>query len=72
MQPRRVTASAFQSSFGALSDKARVEPVVITKHGRERRDRRVGLTTEFPEEWVEAVRKPEAPDEFAHLDAELK
>jgi uncharacterized protein len=29
-----VTASQFQQSFGLLSDKARNEPVVITKHGR--------------------------------------
>jgi prevent-host-death family protein len=86
MQTTRVTVSEFQQSFGALSDKARHEPVVITKHGRDslvvmstqewerlkRRDRRVGLTTELPEEWVEAVRSAKAPDEFAHLDDELK
>jgi hypothetical protein len=37
-----------------------------------RRDRRVGLTEELPEEWVEAVRTAKVPDEFAGLDAELK
>jgi prevent-host-death family protein len=86
MPPTRVTASEFQHAFGALSDKARHEPVVITKHGRDslvvmaaeewnrlkRRDRRVGLTTELPEEWVEAVREAEVADEFAFLDDELK
>jgi prevent-host-death family protein len=86
MQPTRVTASEFQQAFGALSDKARHEPVVITKHGRDslvvmsaeewerlkRRDRHVGLTAELPEEWVEAVRRAKVPDDFAHLDAELK
>ena len=86
MQPIRVTASEFQQAFGALSDKARHEPVVITKHGRDslvvmsaeewnrlkRRDRRAGLTAELPEEWVEAVRSAKVPDGFAHLDAELK
>ena len=86
MQPTRVSASEFQQAFGALSDKARHEPVVITKHGRDslvvmsaeewerlkRRDRRGGLTTELPEEWVEAVRRAKAPDEFAHLNAELE
>lgn len=86
MRPTRVTSSEFQQAFGALSDKARHGPVVITKHGRDslvvlpmeewerlkRRDRRVGLTTELPEEWVEAVRAAKVPDEFAHLDAELK
>lgn len=86
MQSTRVTASEFQQAFGALSDKARHEPVVITKHGRDslvimsadewerlkRRDRRVGLTTELPEEWANAVRDAKVPDEFAHLDSELK
>ena len=70
MQTSRVTASEFQQSFGALSDKARHDPVVITKHGRDslvvmaaeewerlkRRDRRVGLTAELAQEWIEAVR----------------
>jgi prevent-host-death family protein len=86
MQTTRVTASEFQQAFGALSDKARHEPVVITKHGRDslvvmpveewerlkRRDRRVGLTSELPEEWIEAVRDAKVPDEFAALDDELK
>lgn len=86
MNITKVSASEFQQAFGALSDKARREPVVITKHGRDslvvmsaeewqrlkRRDRQVGLTTELPEEWVEAVRSADVPDEFAHLDAELK
>lgn len=86
MEPTRVTASQFQQAFGALSDKARHEPVIVTKHGRDslvvmaaeewerlrRRDRRAGLTAELPEEWVAAVRRAKAPDEFAHLDAELK
>jgi len=85
MEPTRVTASEFQSAFGLLSDKARREPVVITKHGRDslvvmpvdewerlkRRDRRVGLTAELSDEWVEAIRQAEVPPEFAHLDAEL-
>jgi prevent-host-death family protein len=86
MQPTRVTASEFQTAFGALSDKARHEPVVITKHGRDslvvmsaeewerlrRRDRRVVLTTELSDEWVEAVRSAKVPDEYAYLNAELK
>jgi prevent-host-death family protein len=86
MEPTKVTASEFQQAFGMLSDKARHEPVVITKHGRDslvvmaaeewarlkRRDRRVGLTTELPEEWVDAVRSAKVPEEFASLDADLK
>jgi prevent-host-death family protein len=86
MQVTKVTASEFQQAFGALSDKARHEPVVITKHGRDslvvmsaeewarlkRRDRQAGLTTDLSEEWIEAVRNAKVPDTFAHLDAELK
>ncbi len=86
MQPTKVTASEFQQAFGSLSDKARHEPVIITKHGRDslvvmaaeewerlkRRDRSVGLTSELTEEWAEAVRNAKVPDEFAALDAELK
>jgi prevent-host-death family protein len=86
MPSTRVTASQFQQSFGALSDKARHEPVVITKHGRDslvvmsaqewarlkRRDRRVGSAGDLPEEWIEAVRRSEVPEAFAHLDAEMK
>ena len=86
MEPTKVTASEFQQAFGMLSDKARHEPVVITKHGRDslvimaaeewarlkRRDRQVGLTTELPEEWVDAVRSAKVPEEFAPLDADLK
>ena len=86
MELTKVTASEFQQAFGMLSDKARHEPVVITKHGRDslvvmaaeewarlkRRDRRVGLAAELPEEWVEAVRRAKVPDEFARLDTDLK
>jgi prevent-host-death family protein len=74
----RVTASEFQNAFGMLSDKARREPVVITKHGRDslvvmpveewerlkRRDRVVGLTAEAADEWIEAVRQAAAPPEY--------
>jgi prevent-host-death family protein len=85
MQITRVSASEFQQAFGALSDKARQEPVVITKHGRDslvvmsadewrrlrRRDRHVRLTTELPGEWVEAVRNAKVPEEFAPLDSDM-
>lgn len=78
METTRATASEFQQAFGALTDKARHEPIVITKHGRDslvvisaeewerlkRRDRRVGLTTELSDEWIEAVRGAKVPDEF--------
>lgn len=71
----RVTASEFQNAFGALSDKARHQPVIITRHGRDslvvlpveewerlkRRDREVGLTADLSDEWIEAVRNAPAP-----------
>jgi prevent-host-death family protein len=74
MQNTRVSASEFQQAFGALSDKARAEPVVITKHGRDslvvmsadewerlkRRDRRVGQTQDLSDEWVDALQKAKA------------
>ena len=86
VQPTKVTASEFQQAFGMLSDKARHEPVIITKHGRDslvvmstdewarlkRRDRRVGRTEDLSEEWVDAVQNAEVPKEFAFLDDELK
>jgi prevent-host-death family protein len=82
----RMTEADLHQGLGALADRARREPVIITKDGRDdlvvlsaeeyarlkRRDRRVGLTEDLPEEWVEAVRNAKVPDEFAALDAELK
>ena len=86
MEGLRVTKGEFQRAFDALTDKARHEPVTITKAGRDhlvvlsadeyarltRHERRIGLTLELPEEWEEAVRRAKVPDEFGHLDAELK
>jgi prevent-host-death family protein len=86
METTRVTASEFQQAFGTLSDKARREPVVITKHGHDslvimaseewerlkRHVRRSGLTEDISVEWLDAVRDAKVPDEFAGLDAELR
>jgi PHD/YefM family antitoxin component YafN of YafNO toxin-antitoxin module len=83
----RMTEAEAQHGFRALADRAKREPVTITTpDGRDefvvlpaeeyarlkRRDRRVGLTEDLPEEWIEAVRNAKVPDEFAALDAELK
>ncbi|HEY1241915.1 MAG TPA: type II toxin-antitoxin system prevent-host-death family antitoxin [Bryobacteraceae bacterium] len=82
----RMTEAELECAPGALAKKARREPVTITKDGRDdlvllsaeeyarlkRRDRRVGLTEDLPEEWIEAVRNARVPDEFAALDDELK
>jgi prevent-host-death family protein len=86
MEMIRMTEADLQRGLGALAERARHEPVTITKDGRDdlvvlsaeeyarlkRRDRRVGLTEDLPEKWVEAVRNAKVPDEFAALDAELK
>ena len=79
MENTRVSASEFQQSFGALSDKARHEPVVITKHGRDslvimstnewqrlkQQDRQVGLTQDLSEEWVDAIQNAKVPGHLA-------
>jgi PHD/YefM family antitoxin component YafN of YafNO toxin-antitoxin module len=87
MEMIRMSETELQKGFRALADRARREPVTITTpDGRDefvvlspeeyarlkRRDRRVGLAEDLPEEWVEAVRSAKVPDEFAALDAELK
>ena len=83
----RMTEAEAQRGFRALADRAKHEPVTVTApDGRDefvvlpaeeyarlkRRDRRVGLTEDLPEEWVEAVRNAKVPNKFAALDAELK
>ena len=83
----RMTEAEAQQGFRTLADRARREPVTITapdghdefvvlpaeEYARlKRRDRRVGLAEDLPEEWIEAVRNAKVPDEFATLDAELK
>lgn len=86
MDDAKVTASQFQRSFGALSDRALREPVTITKQGRDhlvvlsaeeyarlkRRDRQSGYAWDLPEEWARAIEQAEVPSEFAYLNAELE
>ena len=85
MDTTRVSETEFQRAFDELAEQALRQAVTITKDGRDhlvvvsadeyarlkRRDRRVGLAADLPEEWVDAVRQAKVPDEFAHLDAEL-
>ncbi len=86
MSMTRVTASEFQKTFGALSDKALREPVAITKQGRDhlvvlsaeeyarlkRRDRQVYAAGELPDEWLEAIEKSTMDPKYDYLNAELK
>jgi prevent-host-death family protein len=85
MQMTRVTASEFQKSFGALSDKALVEPVAITKQGRDhlvvmsadeyarlkRRDRQVYGIGDLPEEWLVAIENTKMDPKYDYLNALL-
>jgi hypothetical protein len=55
------------------------EPTTGGGHRREplgsptvRRNRHVGLTTDLPEEWVEAIRRAEVDPRHAHLDEIIK
>lgn len=79
---RRVTVTEFKMDFEALSDEARHDPVTIVQPGQadlvvlalselerlKKRDRRVGLTEDLPEHWVDAIRVAKVPDEFSCLD----
>jgi len=81
-----VTTSAdFQRKIGHYQDKALVEPVMVTRNGRERvvlisadefkrlkrRDREVLRVEDLTEADLKAIRNAEVPAEYAHLDAEL-
>lgn len=82
----KVTTADFIKNYGTLADRALTEPVTITKNGRDRlvvlsadeyarlrrRDRRVVRLEDFSEDEIALIAKTEMPDEYAHLDAELK
>ena len=36
-----------------------------------RRDRKVHLTNELPDEWIKVVENAKVPDEYAYLDAQM-
>ena len=56
-----------------LDPRERIAVLPAEEYARlKRRDRRVGLAEELPDEWIEAVRNAKVPDEFAALDAELQ
>lgn len=81
----KVSTAEFIAKYGQLADKALIEPVTITKNGRDRlvvlsadeyarlkqRDRQVWRTEDVPESYIELVRKTEAPAESVALDHEI-
>ena len=82
----RVTTADFIKHYGSLADRALIEPVTVTKNGRDRlvvlsaeeyarlkrRDRRVIAAGELTEDEIALIAKAEVPAEHAHLDDELK
>jgi prevent-host-death family protein len=82
----KVSTAEFVRNFGPLSDKALIEPVTITKNGRERlvllsveeyerlmrRDRVAIRAGALTEEERAAIAAAEVPAEYASLDDELR
>jgi prevent-host-death family protein len=80
-----VSAGEFQRKIGHYQDRALVEPIVVTRNGRERlvllsaeefkrlkrRDRAVLRVEDFTEADLEAIRKAEPPAEAAAFDHEV-
>ena len=79
----KASAAEVSKNFGQFADKALVEPVMVTKHGRDhlvilsadeyarlkRRDRQVYRAHEVPEDLLSAIAAAEPPRESE--DAEL-
>jgi PHD/YefM family antitoxin component YafN of YafNO toxin-antitoxin module len=79
-----VPASELQKQFGHYQDKALLEPVFVTRNGRERTvllsteeyyrlkrqdDRRALLVEELSEEHMTAIAAAEVPTDYAHLSS---
>lgn len=81
----KATAAEFAKNFGQYADKALVEPVTITKHGRDhlvllsadeyarlmRRDRQVYRVEDLPDDLVQAIREVEPPAEAHAVERKL-
>ncbi len=86
LEMTRISASEFQKSFGAASDKALREPIAITKQGRDhlvvmsaeeyarlkRRDRKVHPSGSLPDDLLAAVERSTVDPRHDHLDADLQ
>lgn len=85
MEIVKVPAADIGKNFGQFADKALVEPVTITKYGREhlvllsaeeyarlkRRDRRVYRAHEVPDDLASAIEATQPPPESEAAEAEL-
>ncbi|MCV3767554.1 type II toxin-antitoxin system Phd/YefM family antitoxin [Rhizobium sp. TRM95796] len=82
----KVSSADLVENFGAISDKALVEPVTITADGQERlvllssaeydrlkrRDRRAILVEDLSDEEMADIVGQRVPERFDHLNEELK
>jgi PHD/YefM family antitoxin component YafN of YafNO toxin-antitoxin module len=82
----KVSSAEFIKNYGTLTDKALVEPVTITKNGRDRlvvlssdeyermrlRDRRVIRVEDLSDEEFEEIMQQRVPEEYDYLNEELK
>ncbi len=82
----KISTADFIKNYGALADQALVEPVTITKNGRDRlvvlsaaeyhrlkqRDRRALRAEDVTDAELALIEVAEVPSEYAHLDAELE
>lgn len=80
-----ITATDFQRNFGHYEDRALVEPVSISRHGREKvvlisketfdqlkcRAPRALLVSELSDEELRNIEQAQVPEEYANLDEEL-
>ena len=80
----KITAAEAAKNFGQFADNALVEPVTITKYGRDhlvllsaaeydklkRGERRVWRTVDLPDDLIEAIRTAEPPAEASNYDHE--
>jgi prevent-host-death family protein len=79
------TSAEFQRKIGHYQDRAQVEPVMVTRNGRERvvlisadefkrlkrRDREVLRVEDLTNADLQAIQNAEVPADYLHLDAEL-
>lgn len=85
MSEIRVSTGEFIKNYGTLADKALVEPLTITKNGRDRfvmmsaeeysrlkrRDRRVVKVEDFTDQEIAQIASAKSSPEDAALDQEL-
>ena len=80
-----VSSADFQRNLGQIQDRALIEPVMVTRNGRERLvllsadeyrrlkqlDREALAASDLSDDALAMIRAAEVPKEFAHLDDEL-